>query len=126
MDSEIEWYNTPEMKSKWEAEEARLRAGAAAVIDDLVDEFNHGVGQLAALRRTILQLSERYGRCVEIPDLQGSAVSWEPEPPRSAMIAAAQASLAREYAELDALENAILIDTAAASDDAASNARLEC
>lgn len=124
MDSE--WYNTPEMKAKWEAEDARLRASAAAVIDDLVDEFNHGVDQFDALRRTILQLSERYGRCVEIPDIQGSAVAWEPEPPRSAMIAAAQARLAREYADIDALENAYHFDTAAASDDVRAGARIEC
>ncbi len=125
MDSDIKWYNTPEMKAKWEAEDARLRASAAAVIDDLVEEFNHGVDQLAALRRTILQLSERYGRCVEIPDLDGSAVSWEPEPPRSDL-AAAQAFLALEYADIDALQNAYHFDTAAASDDVRASARLEC
>jgi len=127
MDSDIKWYNTPEMKAKWEAEEARLRASAASVIDDLLEEFNHGVDKLASLRRTIIMLSERYDRCVEIPEIpRDMAVSWEPARPASAQLAAAQASSAREYAELDALEISILLDTASAPDDVASNARPEC
>jgi hypothetical protein len=124
MDSDI---NTPEMVAEREAECARMRASAASVIDDLVDEFNHGVRELSELRRTILRLSERYDRCVAIPELpRDPAVSWESARLAPAQLAAAQASHAREYAELDAIENAILLDAAAATDDVLTNARLEC